>query len=339
MGRGLVALFLISQVPSHAEASGPDFFRAKGLPAGQSLSLLQSPQRTSAVLIQIPADAHCLKNLGCQGGLSLEEFTSLSHEAQQARLFENPRWCRVEFLGTRGWIDGRFLQEDGCPGKPVSATHQTINFSARKSHSVSKGYIRGEASFSYRVRAGAGQLLAVTLKAKNPHIYFNVSPADSQEAMFIGSTTGNAMQRRLPADGDYLVEVYFMRSAARRGASGAFSLDIDLTGSALPALAASADALVAGTSFHATAMVRCNVPYNDSIVSCSAGVVRRGFDGTATVEIAWPQGRRRILFVKGEVAATDSTQTPTTTPINDGVRVRTYDNETFDIPDPFLTGG
>jgi hypothetical protein len=47
--------------------------------------------------------------------------------------------------------------------------------------------------------------------------YFNIiEPGRSNEAMFVGSISGNQFEGVLPASGDYKVRVYLMRSAARR---------------------------------------------------------------------------------------------------------------------------
>src|SRR4029453_10351527 len=58
--------------------------------------------------------------------------------------------------------------------------------------------------------------MRVTLKTTDPSSYFTVSAPGAQEAMFIGSTSGNTFTTKLPSSGDYTVNVYLMRNAARR---------------------------------------------------------------------------------------------------------------------------
>jgi hypothetical protein len=157
--------------------------------------------------------------------------------------------------------------------------------------------------------------------------------------MFVGSTSGQQATVLIPADGEYTVQVYLMRAAARRGVSSNFSLSASLQGQALPATNASKDALVRGTPFHATATVKCIPPYSANLVARDAGVVRRGFDGTATVELRWPQGVRHILFVAGKAVASDSAQALSSTKRDDKTHVTIGSDETFDIPDALLTGG
>ena len=113
-----------------ATADGPDHYRVQGVTAAEGLPLHGKPKAKSAILGRIPADAQCLRNLGCSGGLSLEEFSSLGEAEKQQRLARHPRWCKVEHQGVTGWVEGRFLAEAACatggvaagnPGRPVVA--------------------------------------------------------------------------------------------------------------------------------------------------------------------------------------------------------------------------
>ena len=53
-------------------------------------------------------------NLGCVGGLTFEEFTKLSDEEKKKIEHERPRWCKVEYEKTVGWVAGRYLTEGYC---------------------------------------------------------------------------------------------------------------------------------------------------------------------------------------------------------------------------------
>jgi hypothetical protein len=69
-------------------------------------------------------------------------------------------------------------------------------------------------------------------------------------------------------------------------------------------------------------------------------VIRRGRDGTATVEVRGANGIvRRVLFVKGAPVASDSPQPLTSTRQGDLTTVRVGADERFDIPDVLLSGG
>ena len=97
-----------------ATADGPDFFQVTGVAAGDVLSVREAPDPHAAKIGEIPPSGTCVRNLGCQGGLTLQEFTELSKGDQEKRLKENPRWCRVEYRGITGWVAGRFLREGTC---------------------------------------------------------------------------------------------------------------------------------------------------------------------------------------------------------------------------------
>ena len=73
---------------------------------------------------------------------------------------------------------------------------------------------------------------------------------------------------------------------------------------------------------------------------CEAEVVRRSFDGTATVELRWDKTwKRRILFVKGEPKAADVPQLMTFTRNERGWVVSFGNDESFEIPEPLVFGG
>lgn len=98
-----------------AEADGPDFYRINGVAAGDTLVIRSAANPRATKLGNIPPDGACIRNLGCKGGLSLQEFTSLSPAEQKRRLKRNPRWCKVEYQGVTGWVAGRYLTEGACP--------------------------------------------------------------------------------------------------------------------------------------------------------------------------------------------------------------------------------
>ena len=225
---------------------------------------------------------------------------------------------------------------------PPGIRSERVQFAKGASSAVAKGQLKGDATVDYAVRAGAGQTLAVTLKGTNPQNYFNVNPPESEASMFVGSTSGNGFTGVLPADGDYVIRVYLMRAAARRNESSDYTLTIGVTGSTLAPLPASKDAVLPGTPFHASAKIAC-VPYLDlekKQRECEAFVIRRGFDGTATVEIPQPGvGRRRILFVKGKPVASDSADPLTFTRQGDVTTVKLGADERYEIPDALVAGG
>jgi hypothetical protein len=223
---------------------------------------------------------------------------------------------------------------------PAAPKAQDIRFAPGTSAAELKGTVKGYASADYRLVAGTGQTLSVEMKRTNGAQYFNIVSPGSNEAMFIGETTGVQAKVVLPTDGAYLIRTYLMRSAARRNESSRYTMNVAVTGQALAALPASQDAKVAGTRFHATTELSCKPPYGAAPTRCEAGVVRRGRDGTATVEIRGPnQLLRQILFVKGEPVASNSAQALASRRSGDTTTVEIGGDERFDVPDALLTGG
>ena len=219
--------------------------------------------------------------------------------------------------------------------------HQAVQFAKGASSAQLRGTIKGDGDVDYTVSARAGQTLAVKLQSSNASLYFNINPPGSTDAsMFIGNVQGAEAKVMLPTDGTYVVRVYLMRNAARRNESAAYTLDVAVTGQPLAPLPAAQDALVAGTRFHAMASVPCQTLGTEAGASCKAGVIRRGRDGTATVELRGGNGQvRNVLFVKGQPVASDSAQPMTSSRQGDLVTVRFGNDERYDVPDALLTGG
>ena len=221
------------------------------------------------------------------------------------------------------------------------ASSERVQFAKGATSTVIKGQVKGYRYIDYQVRAGAGQTLSVEMKTSNASSYFNILPPGSGDvAMFIGSTSGNRFSGLLPTDGDYAIRVYLMRNAARHDESANFTLTIGVTGQPLAATPAVRDALLPGTPFHASAMVACAPPFASGTKECEAFVIRRGFDGTATVEVRWGEGlKRRILFVKGKPVAADATAALSVERRGDVSVVHFGGDERFEIPDALVSGG
>jgi hypothetical protein len=229
----------------------------------------------------------------------------------------------------------------GAAAAATGPRQEKVQFAKAASSAVIKGHLKGDADVDYVVRAAAGQTLSVTLKETNPQNYFNVLPPGSKgSAMFVGDS-GEDYTGMLPADGDYVVRVYLMRPAARRGESSDYTLTIGVTGKPLAPLPAAQDALVPGTSYHATAKIKCVPAYETAIKDCDASVIRRGHDGTATVDVAGAAESRSILFVKGKPVASNASRIDVLSSERKGdvTAVKIGDSERYEIPDVLLTGG
>jgi len=107
----LLALFSGTAV---AEADGPDYYQLHDVSSGNTLHIRAEPHPDATRLGKIPSAGDCIRNLGCQGGLTFQEFTTLSKAQQTQRLTENPRWCKIEYQDIVGWVAGRYLAEGSC---------------------------------------------------------------------------------------------------------------------------------------------------------------------------------------------------------------------------------
>jgi hypothetical protein len=97
-----------------AEADGPDYWQVTGVDEDDVLNIREEPDPHSEKVGEIPPHGTCIRNLGCVGGLTFEEFTTLSDEQKKKIERERPRWCKVEYEGTIGWSAGRYLAEGYC---------------------------------------------------------------------------------------------------------------------------------------------------------------------------------------------------------------------------------
>jgi hypothetical protein len=225
--------------------------------------------------------------------------------------------------------------------QPAPPRQERVSFAKGASSATIKGQIKGDADVDYVVGAAAGQTLTVSLKVSNRSNYFNVLPPGSADVAMHVAQDGQPYTGMLPADGDYKVRVYLMRNAARRNEASDYTLTISVTGAPLAPTPAAKDAVLPGTPYHASGPVTClPMPYGDAKPQqCEAFVIRRGFDGTATVEIPSKGITRRILFVKGTPVASDSAEKMMVSRKGDITVVTFESGEFYEIVDAMIFGG
>jgi len=237
----------------------------------------------------------------------------------------------------------------GAPAWADSAIRsQSIQFKRGASSATLKGSIKGDQVVDYKLRAGAGQKMAVQFEPSSPSAYFNVLPPGSEEAIFNGSVGGNDFSGELPATGEYRIRVYLVRSAARRGESASYGLTVSVTGAASKVAAPAAPAANATQragvgKFNATGKVPCAQQKGQPMTACDYGVARDP-GGSATVVITRPDGRKRaIFFEKGKPFGADLSQADgngafSAKKESDLHHIRVGD-ERYEIPDAAVFGG
>ncbi|MBD3819594.1 hypothetical protein [Brevundimonas diminuta] len=103
---------------------------------------------------------------------------------------------------------------------------ERVQFARGASSATLHGNLHGYDTVDYVLGARRGQTLNVRLQPTNASAYFNVTRQGADEALFIGSTSGNQFSGQLPANGDYVVRVYLMRNAARRDEHANYTLTV-----------------------------------------------------------------------------------------------------------------
>ncbi len=122
-----VALFAVMALAGGdalSEASGPDFYRVVDVASDDTLNMRLGPSTEYLVIAELPHTADGVANLGCTGGLSLEEWTEASEKERRAS--KDSRWCLVGYDRTLGWVAARLLGEGASPdqfraGAPISS--------------------------------------------------------------------------------------------------------------------------------------------------------------------------------------------------------------------------
>ena len=103
-----------------------------------------------------------------------------------------------------------------------------IQFKKGTSGATVSGKIKGHETIDYQLRANAGQTMTVDFKAGKGAAYFNILSPGSDEALFIGSSSGNHFKGELPADGVYTVRLYLMGGAKDGNKTVKYSLKVNL---------------------------------------------------------------------------------------------------------------
>jgi hypothetical protein len=142
-----------------------------------------------------------------------------------------------------------------APALADGTVRDRIAFKADSTSATLKNTIKGDAAHEYLVGAKAGQVMTVKLATRNTSTYFNLwAPGKvpgKDEALFAGAITGDVFSDKLAETGDYMVQVYLYRNAARRNETSSFNLTVEITdGAAVTAEGGDfADGLMGGPDF------------------------------------------------------------------------------------------
>lgn len=240
-----------------------------------------------------------------------------------------------------------FLVLASAPAAADKITTEHVKFAAGTSGATIKGAIKGRDTMHYILGASAGQNMRVKLSTKSTSTYFNVfAPGKmpgNDEALFIGDIGGDTFEGVLPASGDYLIQVYLYRAAARRGEQANFTLDVEIAAVAAGGSNETGDAKVSGTDFNATGTIPCARYPGQPMGSCQFGVVRHG-NGTADVTVFFLDGGSRVIFFEnGQPVRFDQSQADGDAEMgfnkNADLFIIGIGDQRFEIPEAVIFGG
>lgn len=123
-------------------------------------------------------------------------------------------------------IAALFLMIGGTPAMADDARRETVRFAAGTSGTTINSKVKGYDSIQYSLGVRAGQKMSVQLDSSNASLYFNITAPGASEALYIGSIDGNATTVTIPSSGNYVIDVYLMRNAARRGETATYALTL-----------------------------------------------------------------------------------------------------------------
>jgi hypothetical protein len=200
-----------------------------------------------------------------------------------------------------GLLLGLFSLGSMAQAADVRTNH--VHFARGASAATLHGHVVGRDSVHYLLAVRAGQMLRVVLHGGDGAVAFNVFEPGHvpgrDGALYVGEHNGPRMEVRTAHDGEYLIQVFLNRAAARRGERANYSLDIAVTGGAAQAASPAArpgDAVVPGTHFHATGMIPCSRQQSGPMQQCRFGVERQRGKGNAAVTVFWPDGGSRVIY-------------------------------------------
>ena len=116
------------------------------------------------------------------------------------------------------------------PAASPKPAAKEVKFAPGASSAKINGTIAGKNDVLYTVSAKEGQTMKVSATTQRKTTYFNVTPPNSEEALFIGSILGSPFEGKLPATGAYTITVYQMGAAASENKTSKYDLEISITG-------------------------------------------------------------------------------------------------------------
>lgn len=164
----------------------------------------------------------------------------------------------------------------GMPALSQDVVTERVQFPSGSSGTVINNTIQGYESVEYMLGASSGQRMVVDLETSNSSNYYNIWAPGADSALFVGASKGDHFDGILPASGDYRIQVFLMRNAARRDETANYSLSLHIGGAITPPAPDFADGNAGGPDFWEVTASRLNIRSN---ASANAAVVGRANHG------------------------------------------------------------
>lgn len=107
---------------------------------------------------------------------------------------------------------------------------ENVHFAAGAHSATIKGSVTGYDGVNYMLGANAGQMVQVLFSGDNGACYFNYWEPGADTAVHQGEIAGNEFSMRLSISGQQRIQVYLMRSAARRNETCHYTVTVEITG-------------------------------------------------------------------------------------------------------------
>ena len=208
-------------------------------------------------------------------------------------------------------------------------------------HRVFHNTIKGYDFIDYTFEAKAGEEVEISLKTNNFSNYFNVSHEKNDTALFVGSTLGNHYKAILPEHGVYIIRVYLMRNAARRGERARYDLEVKRSESIAPQVI---DPLLGPRYYDASGTILCSFNELSLQERCKFKVIRTLESSRADVWIKpihalEQEGAYRLVHFESKRFRTDLNTTISQERKEDNWLIDLNQKEFYFIPDALLYGG
>jgi hypothetical protein len=216
-----------------------------------------------------------------------------------------------------------------------------ISFPKASETKVIKESIKGYDGVIYTFTGKRAQKVRIMLKTSHKATYFNFLPAGSYNAIFNGSLDGNTYTGYLPDSGSYSVQVYMMRSAARRNEVANYSLSLSLTNDPNPPKQTIFPA--APRYYDASAPLPCSTTPSSFDMTCEGIVIRDYTNRSAKFWIRSPMdasySRARAFSYTNGVFEHGENKKLTVDRKGDESYLNLEGKMFYKIPDAFVLGG